>query len=83
MAEGQSEIRKIVGSPWQLLNLSDFIIIGLEAALFMLILQVLGLGWHRLFLLRCTGSAVSPSRVQSHISAQQQSPVMVPAMEAS
>lgn len=51
------DTKSLIGSPWRLLNLSDFIIIGLEATLFLLILQVLGMGWHRLNLLRHTGSA--------------------------
>jgi hypothetical protein len=65
-----SEIKKLVGSPWQLLNFSDFVIIGLEATLFMLMLQILGMGWHRINLLRATGTAVSPSRTMRMAAAQ-------------
>jgi len=55
--------KRIIGSPWTLLNVSDFIIIGLMSLLFMLMLQVLGMGWHRWNIWRYTGSAVSPMNI--------------------
>ena len=63
MAFSREDLDKLVGSPWRLINVSDFLAIGLMSLLFMLMLQVLGLGWHRMQLLRATGSAASPSQL--------------------
>lgn len=55
------DTKRLIGSPWTLLNISDFFIIGLMSLLFMLSLQVLGMGWHRWGLWRCYGSQNSPN----------------------
>lgn len=55
------DAKRIIGSPWTLLNISDFFIIGLMSVLFMLTMQIAGLAWHRFNLWRFTGSTVSPA----------------------
>lgn len=60
------DTKRIIGSPWTLLNISDFFIIGLMSVLFMLSLQVLGMGWHRWNLWRFTGSCQSMNSTQAN-----------------
>ncbi len=56
MAVG-SEVKKFMGDPWQLFTVGNIAMIGLASILFMLVLQVAGMGLHRLMLWRVTGSA--------------------------
>ena len=51
------EAKKLMGNPWQLFSVGNLIMVGLMSILFMLILQVAGMGLHRMTLWRATGSA--------------------------
>lgn len=64
------DTRRILGSPWTLLNVSDFFIIGLMSLLFMLSLQIVGMGWHRWNLWRITGTQASPAMAAASPSIQ-------------
>lgn len=54
-------VREVVigEKPWAIFNLTDFILIGLMSILFLQMLNVFGMSWHRYALWRATGSAVS------------------------
>ena len=54
---------KIIGHPWRLVNVADFLVIGSMSLLFLLMLQIMGMAWHRFNLLRMTGSAQSPAQM--------------------
>lgn len=62
-----AEVRKILigDEPWAIFNVTDFILIGLMSIMFMQMMNVLGMSWHRYALWRATGSAVTAPPMQA------------------